>query len=437
MSLPYGSAEGRKASPIFRGIIVAILLVLALQPIYLLALAGLDYVAPVDRRAAHLAAAFEINERVGTPDGVGNWDTECVALSIGLEPGASPLRNAVTSSRPLPAAQQWACSVLAAAVAHQAGIEWLPYPRYWHGYRLAIDFLIAWLPIKNTRYVMLVLLIATLAFFAAESRKLLGKEAALALAVPIVVITEMWHMWVVILHAISTIAVLAGAAWFARRLRSGTRVGALIATAAVLGSTYNYVDLLINPPWQPMLLAFFMVAAPRRVDGPHSLFDAGMIVIAWFGGYALTWASKWIIAAALSPNGIGVLQDIADVVRYRLDGDYLQVVDHHLLAPTKKVLALTFLQVWQTPWAAALVMLTPALLPSHRIMPRRFLLLASPSLIPFLWFELLSNHTQIHATFVYRPVASSVGILIAAWILAAPEKALAVQTAGPDRSARA
>ena len=46
-------------------------------------------------------------------------------------------------------------------------------------------------------------------------------------------------------------------------------------------------------------------------------------------------------------------------------------------------------------------------------------MLAAPAVIPFAWFELMSNHTQIHATIVCRPIASSVGILLAAWILAA------------------
>jgi hypothetical protein len=46
----------------FRGLFAAVLLVLALQPIYFMALMAVDYVAPAERRAAHLAAAFETGE---------------------------------------------------------------------------------------------------------------------------------------------------------------------------------------------------------------------------------------------------------------------------------------------------------------------------------------------------------------------------------------
>ena len=54
--------------------------------------------------------------------------------------------------------------------------------------------------------------------------------------------------------------------------------------------------------------------------------------------------------------------------------------------------------------------------------PTRFALLSSPLLIPFVWFEVLSNHTQIHTWMVYRTAASCFGILIAAAIIASREE---------------
>lgn len=37
-----------------------------------------------------------------------------------------------------------------------------------------------------------------------------------------------------------------------------------------------------------------------------------------------------------------------------------------------------------------------------------------PALVPFVWFEVLRNHSQIHAFFTFRSVAVSVGIVIVA-----------------------
>jgi hypothetical protein len=410
-----------------RGLFVAVLLVLALQPIYLAALMAVDYVAPADRRAAHLLAAFDAGEldredKVVPPYNKGDdWDVECVALSIGLEPGASPFHNAVASARPTPATPT-VCAALAAAAMRAPDVTWLPYFRYWHGYRIVIDPLVAWLPLKAVRLLMLVLLIAALTFFSVETTWLAGRPAAPAMAVPIVVMTDIWYMWIITADSVSTIFILGGAAWFARSIRNGATDRALIVSAAVMGSVFNYIDFLLNPPWQPMLLACLVLAAPPRRIDRHRLLICAAVLAAWGCGYALTWVSRWIIAAAILPDGLAVLRDIAAVVRYRIDGDEGQLVSHRLLAPSARALAVIVWQVWHTDWAAVLAMLTPALLPAHAVEPRRFAALAVPAAIPFVWFELMSNHTQIHATIVCRPIASSVGILLAAWILSGRER---------------
>jgi hypothetical protein len=411
----------------FRGLFVAVLLVLALQPIYFMALIAVDYVAPAERRAAHLAAAFETGEldredKVVPPYSRGDdWDVECVGLSIGLEPGASPLHNAVTSARPTPATPT-VCAALADAATRSPDVSWLPYFRYWHGYRVVIDPLLAWLPLKAVRLVMLLGLVAALTFLSVETTWLAGRAAALSMVVPIVVMTDIWYMWIITSDSLSTIFILGGAGWFARSIRNGASDRALILSAAVMGSVFNYIDFLLNPPWQPMLLAFLLLAAPPRKIDRQRLLTCVAVLAAWSFGYALTWTSRWLVAAALMPDGLAVVRDVVEVARFRIGGDYEQVVNHRLLAPSARALAVIVWQIWHTDWAAVLAMLTPVLLPAHAISPRRFVALALPAVIPFAWFELMSNHTQIHAAIACRPIASSVGIVLAAWILAGRER---------------
>ncbi len=351
-----------------RGFLVAVLLVLALQPVYLVALMAVDYLAPADRRAVHLAAAFETGQlgNVVPPYTRGDdFGVECVALGIGLEPGASPLHNAVAAARPL-AESPAQCGPLAAAVTRAPDVTWLPYFRYWHGYRVVIDPLIAWLPLKLVRLMMLVLLTATLTFLAVETTWLVGRPAALAMVVPIVVLTDIWYMWIITADSLSTIFILGGTAWFARSLRNGATDRALIVSAAVMGSIFNYIDFLLNPPWQPMLLAFLLLAAPRRKESGDRLLECFSVLAAWACGYALTWASRWLIAAALLPDGLAVLRDVLDVARYRINGDEGQFVSHRLLAPSARALAIIVWQVWHTDWAAVLAMLTPSCCPHTR-----------------------------------------------------------------------
>jgi hypothetical protein len=377
----------------FKRLCWAALLVLALQPLYLLALVATDYLAPPEVRRERMARI---------PPAPGNDTIDCVALAIGLEPGGAGFHNAIMAARPL--SEGTPCDSLPATIANKPGVTWLPYPRYWHGYRVLLDPLTAWLPMYPVRYLMLAAMIAALTWFAFELRSLIGADAALALIVPTVVLTDLWINWNYAAQTIAIIVIFAGSAVAARKVRCPD--SNLILIAAVFGSLFNYVDFLVNVPWQPMLIAFVALAAGRRVS------ETLAIVAAWFAGYSLTWASKWAIAVAAGASW----NDIFEVITFRLNGDLPGYVVHRFLAPTRKVLNYLY---HETRSAMLFLVLLPALLlPVWRPNLKRFALLSSPLLIPFGWFELLSNHTQIHTWMVYRTAASCFGILMAAAIIA-------------------
>src|SRR6201995_6161064 len=90
----------------------AALLVLALQPLYLLALVVTDYVAPPEVRR-------ELMQRI--PPAPGNDTIDCVALAIGFEPGGIGLHNAIMAARP--PSQGTAFASLSAPSAENAGVS--------------------------------------------------------------------------------------------------------------------------------------------------------------------------------------------------------------------------------------------------------------------------------------------------------------------------
>jgi hypothetical protein len=386
------------------------LVVLALQPIYLLALVATDYVAPPELRLERMRG-IQLTPTSTTE--------ECVALGTGLQPGVAGLHNAIMSARPLADIDHgYPCDFLLAAIAKNPSVTWWPYPRYWHGYRVLIDPWLTYLPIYPLRYLMLAAMIAALSWLAFELRSLVGVDAALALIVPTVVLSDLWFCWIYAVHAIPITFIFAGSALIARTARHPGRD--LILIAMLLGSVFNYIDLLHNVPWQPMLIAFVALATGRRGS------EALAIVVAWFAGYSLTWASKWAIACAAGVKW----SDIFEVILYRLNGDAPGAVRHHFLAPTEKVLSYLFRQKQSA--MLFLILLPTLLLPVRWPNPARFALLSLPILVPFTWFELLSNHTQIHDWITYRPLASCFGILIAAAIIASRGAKPALAARGED-----
>ena len=62
--------------------------------------------------------------------------------------------------------------------------------------------------------------------------------------------------------------------------RTSTHSLSLVILAAALGSGFNFIDFLVNPPMMSMLIAFFVLVDDRADAGALAL----AAVIAWFGG---------------------------------------------------------------------------------------------------------------------------------------------------------
>ena len=45
------------------------------------------------------------------------------------------------------------------------------------------------------------------------------------------------------------------------------------------------------------------------------------------------------------------------------------------------------------------------------------LIIASPAVIPLVWYEILKNHSQVHVWFTYRSIALVIGIVAAAAVI--------------------
>ena len=130
---------------------VAVLVVLLLQPLYILSLASLGSIVSRERTIAHINAAFE--QGVLADDGAprsllwkgGEQLTECISLGVGLNKAESAWQSAITGAYPM-AGGTHACTGLHRAVAGEP-VTWQPYFRYWHGYRMVLAPLAALFPL--------------------------------------------------------------------------------------------------------------------------------------------------------------------------------------------------------------------------------------------------------------------------------------------------
>jgi len=399
----------------------AILVVLLLQPVYLLSLVALKFIAPADRIAAHVKAGFE--QGVLSPDGApkpliwrgGEQLTECISLGVGLNPAATAWQAAIVESYPT-IENTHACEGLRRAVTG-APVNWQPYFRYWHGYRVVIAPLTALFPLWLVKAINVLAVAGGCFVFWRTLRARCGETAATIFLLTFLCLSDVLFVWRTTTHSLSLCYILAGASLLAAGLRRNWTPASLIVLSAALGSGFNFIDFLVNPPMMPMLIAFFVLLSERR--------DAGLLalaaVLAWFGGYAETWLAKWAIAYFTAPNPAAVVSDIIGTIEIRTVGAFNGVYLFPLAATLRTFLrALSRVGVI-VPLLIALALARHAAAGAP-IAWRRALWLWTPALVTVLWFEALSSHTQYHLTVSARSAAAALAMMLAAIVIAMPRR---------------
>ena len=399
----------------------SVLVVLLLQPIYYIFLATVGSIVPQQRIADHLGAAFDsgVLSDDGNPRSLtfkgGEQLTECISLGIGLNKAETAWQTAVTGSYPMSGSTH-ACHGLHQAVSG-AETSWQPYFRYWHGYRLILAPLAAAFPLWFVKAINALLIVAACGLLWRTLRNYCGPAVATIFLMTFVCLSDVLFVWRTSTHSISLAYILAGSSLFAIALQRDWAPRNLIVMAAILGSTFNFIDFLVNPPMMPMLIAFFVLLANRR--------DAGMLalatVIAWFAGYAETWVAKWLLAYLAMPSSAGVVSDILSTIEVRtvgaLNGVYLvplaATLRTYLRALSRFGVIVPILILLAVAHYAATV---------SRIDWRRALWLCSPALVSLLWFEALSSHTQFHLTVSSRSAAMAFAIFLSAMVMSMPRR---------------
>ena len=400
---------------------VSVLVVLLLQPIYFLSLTSLGTLAPRERIVAHVNAAFE--QGVLADDGAprallwkgGEQLTECISLGIGLNTAERAWQSAISGAYPM-ADSTHACTGLHKAAAGEP-VTWQPYFRYWHGYRVILAPLVALFPLWFVKIVNALMVAAACVALARTLCHRCGAAVATIVVATFLCLSDVLFIWRTSTHSLSLAYILAGSCLFAGALKREWRAGALVILAATLGSVFNFIDFLVNPPLMPMLIAFFVLIDGRRGMGVLAL----ACTIAWFGGYAETWLAKWLIAYVAMPASANVIADVLGTIENRTVGAFNGVY----LVPLAATLR-AFLRALSR--VGVIVPTVIALAVAHyaatvgRTEWRRALWLASPILIAVVWFEALSSHTQYHLTVSSRSAAMGLAIVLAALVLSMPQR---------------
>jgi hypothetical protein len=347
---------------------------------------------------------------------IGDHFTECITLSVGLgDPPEAGMFTAAAEGTHL-----GPCDRLVAALDEYDRTGRLPegtgYLRYWHGASVVARPIVALAGLPTLRLLSFLFMLGAGAGLARRVATVAGPVAALGLLGPLALTTDVLDLGTVATHALPLGIALCGA-WFVLAITVGgpTPVRAWFASL-LAGAAYVYVDLLTNVPGAWILVvAMTVLAARHRGLGPAGALRTGLAgAVGWGTGWAGLWFGKWCFAAAVLGRD-RVVDDVGDTIGRRVGGDSPWAddrvgaaiesnVDHWLEGPL----------AWPVLVLAALV-LVRALRRSAASGDLRVVAVATaPALLPFLWFELASNHSQVHHWFTYRSIPLALGVVLLA-----------------------
>ncbi len=410
-----------------RTVLLAVLLLASLQIVFVLVSLGAAFV-PSDRVEAELLAYSRssglgsLDLFTGSTGSVVDRYSECVSLSDGLAP--TPGMNVLQRSLfdPVPVEDDWAhqCDSIIGLASHQP-MPSVGYFRYWHGASSLSRPVVAVGGVQGLRAVVTVLLWGSLAIAGLMVARAVSFAASVLLLGPFVLTTEFPDLGQSVPHALSAIAMLLGVAALAvvsRRTRGNPRL--VLLAALVVGSAYNFIDLMTNPPgaWALSIGTVAVVAAMQGRRGWRLTKTAMAAAGGWFLGYVVSWLGKWVITGALiGPSR--VWSDVTHQLVFRSAGD-----SSHATQDVGAIQALRLtVQHWTTrpfmSYAALYILLAVVVVGLGIVaqragwvaVPDRLVMMAGSLLVPA-WFLIVHEQTGWHETFTYRSLAMAAGVAL-------------------------
>ena len=340
-------------------------------------------------QAAHL-----INSRLGRLD---NY-TDALMLNLAISSDTKhPLRSAMLNPYYDNDDEDVAKSVNTERVAHGQtnGLEKRFYGRYWQGYLVTLKPMLILFSLHGLRIVncllMLLLSLATLWLIWQKIGKieaLLFLLSLLLVYFPVVPFSLQYSTCFYLMF-LSMLAVM-----LYPGLTSTSR--SLSLTFFLIGGITSFFDFLTTPQLtlgMPLLVCLLI----QRKQEMRTIIIAS---IAWGIGYALLWASKWVIGYGLT--GFNLLADAAEQIGVRTSQQYYGI---ELTIPTM----LQFIIFgeerplgWKIPALILALSIAYIFLQKGLKVQRQYLWLLLIAMIVPVWFLLMRQHSIMHLWFTLR-----------------------------------
>ena len=310
----------------------------------------------------------------------------------------------------------------------QAAMSINQYPRYWHGYQVLLRPLTVVFQVQELRY--LGMLTFHLLFFwsawlmAKKTKPLYAMFYVLTVASGYVVFLPVCFQFLTtfLVLFVSLIVLLS-------RYDNNKPLSAVkwMLYFFVVGMVENFFDFLTYPILTlgiPLVLLLWLRVRDERTDFRGNFWFMFKASLSWFFGYALAWISKWLLCAPIL--GVRYFWRTMSVVQYRLEGSEEEPLDRIGTIQRNLKAWLNVQDGGVISWSkiALLILIVAVVLIIWRKLKDwkavgAYLPILFVAAYPYIWYLVMSNHSQIHYWYTYRAqlVALFAGLVFLAAIL--------------------
>lgn len=289
----------------------------------------------------------------------------------------------------------------------QAAMDMNDYARYWHGYQVILRPMMLVATYIRIRYINMFIMLILLGLVFAEIREKLDTKTAVAFMM------SMASVYIIIVpmsmqYNSAFVVMLCSMFLILRHYNPLSESNKLAEIFFIIGMLINFFDLLTAPIitlGMPLILVLLMSIKSEGTAAFKRNFSSIIKYSGlWTIGYALTWVSKWLIASVILKRN--VVQDAISSILIRTEGteDYplnrvemmKRNVENLLLREDTKKIAV-FLAFLLLIVVILFILYGKKFKDVKNIFP---VLLVS--VFPYIWYNVLANHSQIHYWFTYR-----------------------------------
>ena len=290
----------------------------------------------------------------------------------------------------------------------QASVSINQYPRYWHGYQVVLRPLTVVFQVQELRYLgmlLFYLLFLWSAWLMAKKTKPVCAVLyvlTIASSYPVAVTTCFQYL--------TTFYVLFVALIFLLSRDCADRPVNLLLYFFVVGMVENFFDFLTYPIITlgiPLALLLWRKTREEQTGFRENFLFLLQSSLSWGLGYALTWIAKWgITVVAL---GVRYFWRTMSVVQYRLQGSEEEPLDRIGTIQRNLKAWMNVQDAGVISWSKVVLVIlavTLLLIIWKKLKDWRTICAYLPILLvaayPYIWYLVMSNHSQIHYWYTYR-----------------------------------